>query len=141
MSDQNTILPDILTDKTNIFILSTVIPSKTFETQGSALRKCTYMQPCYVFFNEILMPENRSYLLTTYFAWLLVCFFACLLACFPACLPACLLAYWSTIFKIGVISAIFNSFGKFFCMITCSFHIFVRYFRGLFQDFGWCSFV
>ena len=138
MSDQNTILPDILTDKTNIFILSNVIPSKTFETQGSALT-CNHVM--YFLMKFLCQKIEVTYLLLTLLACLLVCFFACLLACFPASLPACLLAYWSTIFKIGVISAIFNSFGKFFCMITCSFHIFVRYFRGLFQDFGWCSFV
>ena len=105
---------------------------------GSALT-CNHVM--YFLMKFLCQKIEVTYLLLTLLACLLVCFFACLLACFPVSLPACLLAYWSTIFKIGVISAIFNSFGKFFCMITCSFHIFVRYFRGLFQDFGWCSFV
>ena len=37
--------------------------------------------------------------------------------------------------KIGVISASFHSFGNFFCMITCSLHIFIRYSQLISEDF------
>ena len=50
-----------------------------------------------------------------------------------------------SLFKVIVIPTSINSLGKFFCMITWSFHIFVRYSQlisgGCFNALGWNVFV